>query len=438
MAPVRRLLALGVVVSSVLAAGRARAEESLPLDAAVREALAAGPAAAAARAAPRVAAAERAAAALAFPDGLELSLGGASDVLTSRDGEYALDAAIAADLGAPFRRGRRVAAADALVASARAEADRALLEHAARAARAWVALLRADRLRTIARERAAATAALASAVDARFAKGDASELEQLEAALDVARTAAQGALADGAVAAAAEELAALLGRTSGAELRAGPAPAVPALPADADALLAAAVAARPDLAAIARAADAARARARLARSGAVPWPRLELGVSATRSVLEPTAFAGDPVLAGDLGTARDTGVLLGVRLAVPLAWTGGPGNAARLALAEAALADARLAAATRAARAEIAAAFARAAASERAAASLSTAESAATRALDLLGKAYSGGEVGVIDLLVAKDRVFATRESLAAAEAERLGARIDLALALGRTFPELP
>jgi len=437
---VRSLALAAVLVAGISrAAAAADPEERITLEDAVERAVLHGPSVEVAGGIPRVAEAERVAARAVLPEGLELDAGAATDLAGT--GELRVDAALSVDLGGVARRARRVAVAAAALGAARAEASHLAVDVAAHAARAWVVLLHAERRAAVAADRVAAARTLGAAVERRLAHGDVSELERLEAALELAGAESEAALADAEVVGAAETLSALTG-AAGTALRAAAPAAAPGAPfaksvteLRVEALAAEALAKRADLQALRHAAEAAGARARLARSGAEPWPRLGVGVALDRLVLEPSAFRGDAALAASLGGAVDTGVLVGVKLVFPLA-AGAPGRDAEVALAEARLLSARAALLGASIEAEVRAAYARAVAGERAAAAMATAGDAAARALALLTKAYDAGEIGVLELLAAKDRVFATRARAADAEAARLTTRIDLAAATGSTLRE--
>ncbi len=321
----------------------------------------------------------------------------------------------------PGERGARVAAAQAGLEESRAGVEAAERDLAARVREAhagWRAAEERLRLAGIARESAASLRAWA---EGRARAGAASRLETLLTASDAAAAARDEREARSAVEAAREEVCGLLGLPPGTPLRpAPPAPGAgdppPPEGAALDPLVAAALAARPEVRVARARLDRAEQELRLARLLRWPWPSL------------------GPVFERDEGKSDRFGA--GAGIALPL-FDRAQGEVASREAARDAAREAYLAR-VHAVRAEVAAALRALLAAERARA----AEEAEVlppleEALGLAEEGFRAGNLDLATLLAARDRVLRARSSHADRRlaAEKAGIGLDRARGLPAPAP---
>lgn len=293
------------------------------------------------------------------------------------------------------QRGLRRNVARARLDAARLRLRALELRTARDAADVWWAAWRADRLRELAQSASQVATRLREAAEARLRAGDISELERNSLALDESRALAalHGSHAEAVRARA--ELARMLGRAVEEPL--ADEPTLPLVPPDSKDL-----AQRPELLAATLEEEAAAAQPALVARSRVPNPTLALGWE--RETRELDSHSG--------AASHDA---LTLRLAIPLpAWDRSTG-ALRAAEATRAAARFEREAAFRRAAAELASALAAAQAAFDALAAFERTAPQVDANLALVERGVRAGQLGVGELLAARDRaLLARRESIEA------------------------
>lgn len=272
------------------------------------------------------------------------------------------------------------------------------------AADAWYALWRTERLQGLARSTLEVSRALDRGAASRFAVGDISLLERNVVALDVARAEAAVAMAEADVVRARAELGRLLGRPIAAAITIAEEPGSLLDATAVEQLLEGALDRRADLQASSLAEHAAAAELRLRHRERVPNPTFSLAYN------QELFFVSGRVAGIPAPVRLDhTSNILLVRLSLSLPVWDRQQAEIRAARATRSTAEAALRAAEQRARAEIEGARAAVAAAERALAIYQKALPRAEENLTGVQRAYGVGQVGLVELLAAKDRAFLTQ-----------------------------
>jgi cobalt-zinc-cadmium efflux system outer membrane protein len=311
------------------------------------------------------------------------------------------------------QRGERRAAAEADLAAARAAFEQARVAVLGQAALAFARAVHRRELLAVEETEAELVRSFASMVERRLDAGSATAVALALAQAGLARAERGLALATGAYRTAQARLAEVVGG-SGAAL-AAPAGDLPPLrpPPALDAVLAAAVARRGDLAAAGASIEAAEARRRLARS--LRYPDLTVGARVGRE-------EGDD--------------LVGIGVAVPLPLF--DRNQGGVAEAEAELAAARtdLAVAELVVRREVAAAHGRlTAALEARRLTERLGVTPLEDGLALLERSFEAGKIGAAELLLYRRELVEGRRQAVEALGEAWEAAVELAVAAGGALP---
>jgi cobalt-zinc-cadmium efflux system outer membrane protein len=291
----------------------------------------------------------------------------------------------------PGERDAKVAAAEAEHAAARAEleaSERDLAAEVRRVHAEWRAAVEGERLAETARESAER---LLSWTRGREERGAAPRFEALLATSDAAAAERDLARSRAAAVAAREEAARLLGLPPGSPLEPAPSAApAPPPPADAD-IVRGAVERRPELRAARARLDRSEQELRLARLARWPWPRVG------------PSFEREPDGTDSFG--------LGIGIAIPIFDSGSNAVRAREAARDAA--REAYEEAVHSVRAEAAAA---ARDLRSAAEALRIEEEGVAAPLEeavrLAGEAFRGGNLGLAELLAARDRWLRARSAV--------------------------
>ncbi|MCP3135765.1 TolC family protein [Pyxidicoccus xibeiensis] len=443
------MLAVSTALSLMLAASPV---DAWTLERVVDAAVAQSPELVAARADEAGAQGVRAADGRWLRDNPELELGVTSDALTGDQGELRLEAMLSQTVEIAGQRGARVKRAEASLEAAEARRRVVMLDVAAQAVDAAVELERREAQARLAEDALGLTRALEEATARRYSAGDVSELERNTSALERARAEARAALARAEAEAARAALNRRLGRPAAAPLTVAVLPSgepaslytppseapaareslppsqTPSAPGDRPELRAMRatlpgplLTERPELQAARAEEAAANAEVDLLRRERFPDPTLAVGYERERRPESHGALT-------DLHTEH----LLVARLSVPLPlWERNQRELAE-ARARRSAREAERVARQREVEAESVAARSAFEAASTAHAALEAARPAIERNLDLVRRAYEGGELGLDALLLARDRAFAARQDAVDAAAERVRARTALLRAEGR------
>jgi cobalt-zinc-cadmium efflux system outer membrane protein len=331
-----------------------------------------------------------------------------SDALLHNEGERRMGLLLSQELEIGFQRGprrqRKVLARD--------EARARIRDLEARIARnaedAYYALWRADRLWQLAKSAVALGRTLASASESRFSAGDISELDRNLVEIEIARSQAAEGMAAAEAMRARAEVNRMMGEPADTVLEAAD-DAVPPLPViDPELLSRQAADRRADLAAVRLAEQVASAELTLRQREIIPNPTLSFGYSR-----EEIAFSG-VVGMGDLPSRHNASLLVG-RLSLPIPVWDRKRAEVRAAQAVRGAVQIEREALERAVDSEVKTALKVAEAARRTLDAYASALPRVERNLDLLDKAFRGGEVALSDLLAARDRVMsASREHIEA------------------------
>jgi cobalt-zinc-cadmium efflux system outer membrane protein len=294
------------------------------------------------------------------------------------------------------------------------------------AADAWYAAWRTERLRGLARSTLEVSRALDRGAASRFAAGDISLVERNIVALDVARAEAAVAVAEADAVRARAELGRLLGRPGPASVTIAAEPGGLLTAAVVEQLLDGALDRRADLQAASLAEHAAAAELRLRHRERVPNPTFSLAYN------QELFFVSGRVTGIPAPVRLDhTSNILLVRLALSLPLWDRQQAEIRAARATRSTAEAALRATEQRARAELESARAAVVAAERALAIYQEALPRAEQNLAELEGAYGAGQVGLVELLAAKDRAFLTQREYIEARANHGRAIHELLRAAG-------
>ena len=343
-----------------------------------------------------------------------LSLDYGSDRLFEGEGRSRFGIGLSQELQLAGKQRLRERRALARQAGARARIDAQLLRLARDASDGWFALWRAERLQELSASALELNRALQKAAASRFKAGDIPELERNVVDVDTLRAEAGLAEATAAVARSAAELGRLMGAAVTTPVVDEAAPLLAVRPLED--LLKLARERRPELLVAQANEEAFGDEVALQERERIPNP--VLGV----------AFERDQHLTPDI--PRES--LLSARLSVELpAWDR---KQAEIRSAQASRGAAKLSAdaARQQIEAEVRAAFASLEGARRAVEIYEATLPPVKRNLELLEKAFGAGEIGLADLIAAKDRAFAARRESIEARASHGRAFDELMRATGR------